>query len=342
MDLDQALREDLPISTEEIDKANEIKAWDRSDRMCLMIMKRSIPEAFRGSMIEDQSAKQFLTAIEQYFAKNEKSETSSLLEKLVSIKYKGKGNIREYIMEMSHIATKLRALKFALSDDMLVHFVLLSLPVHFGQFIVSYNTQKDKWSLNELISHCVQEEERQQRDKTKSAHLASSSQSKKKRPMVSAGPLSGQKKLKKQDDGLTCFFYKKVGHMKKECSKFAIWQQKKGMLLTMVCSEVNLASVPIDTWWVDSGATTHISMSMQGCLWSRSPSDDERFIFVSDGNRAAVQAVGTFRLQFRTGFILDLYETFIVPSFRRNLISISNLDKSGFSCSFGDNKVCLL
>jgi len=38
---------------------------------------------------------------------------------------------------------------------------------------------------------------------------------------------------------------------------------------------------------------------------------------------------------------LDLFETFVVPSFRRNLISISSLDKFGFSCSFGNNKVSL-
>ena len=38
---------------------------------------------------------------------------------------------------------------------------------------------------------------------------------------------------------------------------------------------------------------------------------------------------------------MDLFETFVVPSFRRNLISISSLDKFGFSCSFGNNKVSL-
>ena len=35
---------------------------------------------------------------------------------------------------------------------------------------------------------------------------------------------------------------------------------------------------------------------------------------------------------------MDLNETFIVPSFRRNLISISTLDKFDYSCSFGNNK----
>ena len=80
---------------------------------------------------------------------------------------------------------------------------------------------------------------------------------------------------------------------------------------------------------------------MQGCLWNRLPSDDESFIFVGDGKKVAVKAIGTFRLQLKTGFYLDLFETFVVPSFRRNLISISSLDKFGFSCSFGNNKVSL-
>ena len=62
---------------------------------------------------------------------------------------------------------------------------------------------------------------------------------------------------------------------------------------------------------------------------------------LGDGKKVAVEAIGTFRLQLKNGFYLDLFETFVVPSFRRNLISISNLDKFGFSCSFGNNKVSL-
>ena len=160
MNLDLALRTERPISTPETSNEVKIEKWDRSNRMCLMIMKRSIPEAFQDSISEGQSAKKFLEEIEQYFAKNKKAETSNLLANLISMKYKGKGNIREYIMEMSNLASKLKSLKLELGEDLLVHLVLISLPAHFGQFKVSYNTQKDKWSLNELISHCVQEEER--------------------------------------------------------------------------------------------------------------------------------------------------------------------------------------
>lgn len=185
-----------------------------------MMIKRSISEMIRGSIVESESAKKFLETMEQFFAKNDKAETTSTLSKLISMVYKGKGNIWEYIMEMSNLASKLKALKLELSEDLIVHLVLISLPTHFRQFKVSYNTQKDKWSLNELISHCVQEEDRLKRDKTESAHLATSSLNKRKKL---AGNFSQNKKTKEQPKETTCFFCKKAGHMKNECSKYVVW-----------------------------------------------------------------------------------------------------------------------
>jgi len=140
MDLDLTLRTERPISTSETSNEVKIEKWGRSNRMCLMIMKCSILEVFRGSIYEGQSAKKFLEKLSNTFPKMKKAETSNLLAKLISMKYKGKGNIREYIMEMSNLALKLKSLKLELGEDLLVHLVLISLPAHFGQFKVSYNT----------------------------------------------------------------------------------------------------------------------------------------------------------------------------------------------------------
>ena len=125
-----------------------------------------------------------------------------------------------------------------------------------------------------------------------------------------------------------------MSHFKKECPKFVAWRIKKGTLLTLVCSKVNFTSVPSHTWWVDSCTTTHVSISLQGCLWSRPQNDSERFIYVGDGKTAKVEAIGTFRLLLKTGAYLDLKETNDVMFFRRNLISIYVLDKSRYYCSF--------
>ena len=79
-------------------------------------------------------------------------------------------------------------------------------------------------------------------------------------------------------------------------------------------------------------------MSTQGCLRSRLPTNAERFIYVGNNKVAHVEVIGLLRLPLETGIYLDLDETFYVPSFKQNLISISILDKSRYSCSFGNRK----
>ena len=109
---------------------------------------------------------------------------------------------------------------------------------------------------------------------------------------------------------------------------------KEGTLLNLVCFEVNLVSVPKHTWWIDSGA--------KGCSSCRMPSDGERYIYVGDGKLMEVEAIDTFRLLLRIYYFLDLKDTYVIPSFRRNLVSVSILDKFGYYCSFGNGKFSLL
>ena len=57
------------------------------------------------------------------------------------------------------------------------------------------------------------------------------------------------------------------------------------------------------------------------------------------GNRKTrkVEAIGAYKLLLKTSVYLDLKETYVVPSFRRNLISISVLDKFRYCRSFGNS-----
>lgn len=234
MDLDLLRTDKPPTLTDKsfVDEKQDYEKWDRSNRMCLMIMKRGIPESFRGSMSDEVTAKEFLAKIEKLFVKNDKAEISTTSLNLISMRYKDKGNIREYIMEMSHLASKLKALKLELSEDLLVHLVLVSLPAQFNQFKISYNCQKEKWSLNELISHCVQEEERLKQDKTECARLVGTSKGKqKKRKMdkeAASAPAQKKHQQNKSED-VSCYFCKKTGHLKKNCTKYHAWRANKGL-----------------------------------------------------------------------------------------------------------------
>lgn len=55
----------------------------------------------------------------------------------------------------------------------------------------------------------------------------------------------------------------------------------------------------------------------------------------SRGNR------NIFRLLLKTSVYLDLKESYVVPSFKWNLILISILDKFGYCCPFGNWKFSL-
>jgi len=77
-------------------------------------------------MSDKVSAKSFLAKVVDRFIKSDKIETSTHLSKLINMCYNSKRNIRKYIMEMSNLVSKLKALK--LSEEILVHFILISLP----------------------------------------------------------------------------------------------------------------------------------------------------------------------------------------------------------------------
>ena len=128
-------------------------------------MKLTIPESIKGSISEENDAKAILKEVSDRYDINKKVETSTILAKITTMRHNGKGSIREYILEMSNLAARLKALKLEMLEGIVVQLALNSLPVQYDTLKVSYNTQKEKWSLHELLAQCVQEEERLKRGK---------------------------------------------------------------------------------------------------------------------------------------------------------------------------------
>ena len=57
------------------------------------------------------------------------------------------------------------------------------------------------------------------------------------------------------------------------------------------------------------------------------------------GKLLEVEGIRHFRLLLCISFYLDLKDTFVVLSFRQNVISVSYLDKYEYSYYFGNNQV---
>jgi gag-polypeptide of LTR copia-type len=76
---------------------------------------------------------------------------------MLTFKYNGTSDIREHIMMMNDIATKLKGMDIIISERFLVHFIMTSLLTQFSPFKINYNTHKEKWKMSEIITMCVKE-----------------------------------------------------------------------------------------------------------------------------------------------------------------------------------------
>src|SRR5262249_37990428 len=209
-------------------------------------MKRTIPEHLKSGLPSNATAKEYLAAIEEKYYVSDKNETGILMSKLTNMKYDNIGNVRDYIQHMIHIQNQLGALKLNISDDFIIHLALNSLPSEFSQLKTSYNTQNQKWTLNDLLSKSASEEEKLRNKKTTSALFVSHSKPNHKRnstkgrsnyyaPKKTQGFKRHGKDQTKDNKGsevvnkaeMKCFFCKKIGHRRKYCFKFTAWLEKR-------------------------------------------------------------------------------------------------------------------
>ena len=99
--------------------------------------------------------------------------------------------------------------------------------------------------------------------------------------------------------------------------------------------EVNLSTST--SWVLDTGCGSHICVNVQELKRSRSLAKGEVDLRVGNGAKVAALAVGTYILNLPTGLVLELDNCYYVPSITKNIISISCLDKKGFSFIIKDN-----
>ena len=192
--------------------------WERSNRLSLMLIKSHISKGIRGSIPECDKAKGFMKAIEEQFVSSDKALANTLMKKLSGMKHNNTRSVREHIIEMRDIAAQLKALEIEISESFLVHFVLNSLPMEYGPFKISYNTHKEKWSVNELLTMCVKEEERLKHEKLKTANLAFHAKGKDHQGNGVSQEKNGKVPMKRYGNKGVCFLLQEKGtHEERLC-----------------------------------------------------------------------------------------------------------------------------
>ncbi|XP_038999464.1 uncharacterized protein LOC120125009 [Hibiscus syriacus] len=160
--IDYAIRKSKPHITETITQVDLVlyEKWERSNRLNIMFIRSKVPINVRGSNEHYDNVQELLMAIERQFKTSKKSLASTLIMRFTSMRLTNVKGVRDHINKMRHLATRLRALEVEMTDSFLVHFILNTLPPQYTPFKISYKTHMDKWSIDELLTMCGQEEAR--------------------------------------------------------------------------------------------------------------------------------------------------------------------------------------
>jgi gag-polypeptide of LTR copia-type len=133
----------VPVEGSSENVQNAQARWTRSNRLCLKVTQMIIPESFRGPISNFTLTLNYLKELEQKFVRNENVKIYIMLNKLCIIKYNDRSNVSKHILEMMNTASKLKAHKLNISENILVYLFLNSLLTYFGQFKVSYIVRKN-------------------------------------------------------------------------------------------------------------------------------------------------------------------------------------------------------
>ena len=132
-----------------------------------MFIKTSTSASIHGSVEKHTNVRALLKAIDEQFTTSDKALANTLIMKFSSLRLTNVKGVHEHITEMRDIVAQL-----TLEVDMLdIHYILNTLPQLYGPFKISYDTHKEKWSINELLTMCVQEEGRLLMEQGESAML---------------------------------------------------------------------------------------------------------------------------------------------------------------------------
>ncbi|XP_062085592.1 uncharacterized protein LOC133791691 [Humulus lupulus] len=120
MDLDLCMREDQPAALTDASTTAQQTLHvqlEKSNRLSLIDMKRSIPEHLLSGLLETTNAKEFLTNVGKLYDTGENAETGSLMDEIQTIKYDETKGVRDFILKIVNIQSKLKDSKIHLPDS---------------------------------------------------------------------------------------------------------------------------------------------------------------------------------------------------------------------------------
>jgi len=209
------IRDDLWHTVSESRPVNPDERWLKADRKARATIGLLVEDDQLRHVKDVKSAHEAWAALRNYHQKASLTNQVYLFKRLCSMKLAEEGDMEIHINLMLNIVDELAALGKVLKDKLIIAMLLNSLPESYTLFTALETRAEDELTLQLVKGKLIDEAKRRKDLKLQEGNFED------KALKVS------RKQSSQQKQEVSCFFCKKKGHLKKNCTKYKLWKSNK-------------------------------------------------------------------------------------------------------------------
>lgn len=324
------------------------KAWDEKNSRGMLIISTGLEYSQLQVVVACETAAQMWNRLKSVHEQRSSVNKVTLKQQFFSYKMKPNESIAQHISKIESMAMALADVDERVTDVDKIAKTLESLPSSYGAFINAWDSYDEtKQTFENLTSRLLKEEKRiTQEDDVATAFAALNVLKKKKNP--SQNDKNGDKGKSTDKTGFTCFYCKKVGHMKRDCLKWKAKHKKDnqedGSKTVALSAELKNISVSgcENAWLADSAASKHMTFHKDWFTVFRPIDSSSNMVQISDNSFVQAEGIGSVEVSALVNGQWEprtLENTLYVPKLKKNLFSVGAATSKQFKVTFDDSKI---
>lgn len=348
------IKEDLWQTVNKDKPADANEKWLKADGQARAIIGLLLEDDqlihFKGTT----TAKEAWEALRKYHQKASLSNQVHLLKRIINLKLSEDGEIEKFIHEMLSVVDRLAAIGEVLKEKLIISIMLSNLPDSYSTLITALETRNEEELTLELVKGKLVDEATRRNHLKREPH----EQDKVLKVVQKNKPAAHQHK--EQSNTYTCYFCKKIGHLKKDCIKYQKWKERNpaktiqkvcqvvsnGMGADASSSETCVHVENGDTTWdrndwcIDSGATSHMSNNKE--FFKNLKNCNKENVRLANGSYAEIEGRGDGEILCEDSegnpLAMPIKDVLFVPALKENLLSVKRLTENEIEVAFTKGK----
>ena len=314
--------------------------WNLLDRQALRVIRLTLSRNVAFNIVKEKTTAGLMAALSSMYEKPSASNKVHLMRRLFNLRMTEGASVVQHLNELNTITTQLSSMEIEFDDEVRALILLSSLPDSWNATVtaVSSSSGNSKLKFDDVRDLVLSEEirRRESGETSNSSALHTETRGRTSERNSNRGRSKsrrGKSRWGRKD--FNCYNCGKKGHFKKDCQvpKKDIGAQES-VHVTEEAGDAMILSVnsPIESWILDSGASFHATPCQE--ILENYVSGDFRKVHLADDETLKIVGKGDIILKLPNQTTWKLQGVRHVPSLRRNLISVGQLDGEGYCTNF--------